>query len=161
MNRTLGTGPARIACSNSLTREEGEPPYTATSQPALPSAERPFFGSAADVWAACRDLQTEDREHAVVLFLDVRHRLLGSRWTAAIGTVTGVEMGTREVYREALLRGAVSLILAHNHPSGDPTPSRQDIEITRRFREAGDLIGVRLLDHIVIGADGFVSMMAT
>jgi hypothetical protein len=154
------TRPELAAKAAEPAREETSPDYVAVSQvkPVDPELERKFFGNAADIWTACRDIEKEDREHFVVFFLDVRHRLMGQRWTAAIGTAVGVECGPREVYREALLRGAVGVIIAHNHPSGDPTPSRQDIEITRRFRGAAEMLGLNILDHIVVGDCSFVSL---
>ena len=67
-------------------------------------------------------------------------------------------MRPREIFRQALLVGAPALILYHNHPSGDPTPSHEDVQITRQVAEAGDLLGVRVLDHLVLGAEGFASL---
>ena len=73
------------------------------------------------------------------------------------GTVTGSMVTPREIYMEALRRHAVSLILIHNHPSGDPTPSPDDVQITTRIYQAGELIGIHLLDHIVIGDQKYCS----
>jgi DNA repair protein RadC len=73
------------------------------------------------------------------------------------GNVNSSVLGTREVFQKALLANAVSIILMHNHPSGDPTPSRQDIEVTKKVAEAGNLIGIELLDHIIIG-DSYTSL---
>ncbi|HET6420983.1 MAG TPA: JAB domain-containing protein, partial [Geobacteraceae bacterium] len=66
----------------------------------------------------------------------------------------------REVFSPAVRESAAAVILVHNHPSGDPEPSREDVEITRRLREAGELMGVRVLDHIIIGDGSFVSFAA-
>jgi DNA repair protein RadC len=66
-------------------------------------------------------------------------------------------LGAREVFQKALLANAVSIILMHNHPSGDPTPSRQDIEVTKKIADAGNLIGIELLDHIIVG-DSYTSL---
>lgn len=74
------------------------------------------------------------------------------------GNVNSAIVGTREVYQKALLTNAVNIILMHNHPSGDPTPSKEDIQITERLSEAGKILGVTLMDHLVIGRDGFVSL---
>ena len=67
------------------------------------------------------------------------------------GNVNSSIVGTREIFQKALLANAVSIILMHNHPSGDPSPSREDIEVTRRIVEAGKIIGIQVLDHIIIG----------
>ena len=64
----------------------------------------------------------------------------------------------REIFIEAVRHHAVSLVLVHNHPSGDPAPSREDLSITRRVKEAGELIGIRLLDHIIIGDNSYISL---
>ena len=64
----------------------------------------------------------------------------------------------REIFKEALKHGCASLIVVHNHPSGDPTPSTQDISLTKRLMEIGELMGIELLDHLVIGTDGYISM---
>jgi DNA repair protein RadC len=104
-----------------------------------------------------RDMADLDREHFVVLHLDVRNRVMRKE-TVAIGCLTGVEVHPREVFKNAILGSAASLILAHNHPSGDPSPSQQDIELTGRLVQAGTLPGIAILDHIVIGREGFVSL---
>ena len=98
-----------------------------------------------------------DREHAVALLLDTKHRAL-TLSTVSIGTIDHTFLNPREVYRDALLGNASALVIAHNHPSGDPTPSRDDIAITRQLVDAGDLIGVALLDHIIIGREQWVSL---
>ena len=74
------------------------------------------------------------------------------------GTVNSAVISPRELFVEALQKNAVSIVLLHNHPSGDPTPSKEDVLITRRIQEAGRLIGVELLDHIVIGDNCYVSL---
>jgi len=75
-----------------------------------------------------------------------------------MGTLTGSPAHPREVFREALLHRSAKLIVCHNHPSGDPTPSKDDVALTARLVEAGDLIGVPLLDHIIIGDGRYVSL---
>lgn len=74
------------------------------------------------------------------------------------GNVNSSIVGVREVFQKALLANAVSIIFIHNHPSGDPKPSREDIAITKKLVDAGDLLGVQVLDHIVIGRPGYVSL---
>lgn len=92
-----------------------------------------------------------DREQFAVLALDARHRPLGWRITS-IGTLTAALVHPREVFRPALVLGAAAVVVVHNHPSGDPTPSAEDERLTARLIAAGRLLGVELLDHVVVGA---------
>ena len=98
----------------------------------------------------------ENRERVHVLLLDARRRLLGER-CVSIGSLMGSLVHPREVFRAAIRRSAASLILVHNHPSGDPTPSAEDHQVTVRIHEAGLLVGIRLLDHVVVAHEGFRS----
>jgi DNA repair protein RadC len=116
------------------------------------------IGSAADVWT---HLQARLSRCAVeefwALALDVRHRVL---WEACLarGSLTGVEVHPRDVFRPLIRGGAASVIFCHNHPSGDPSPSRQDLDLTVRLRDVGELCGIAVLDHVVVGTDGFTSL---
>ena len=101
-------------------------------------------------------LRHEEQEVLIVMMLDGRNHLLGEQ-TISKGTVGATLVTPREVFVEALKYHAVSLILIHNHPSGDPTPSECDREITERIYKAGELLGIRLLDHIVSGDQNYVS----
>lgn len=74
------------------------------------------------------------------------------------GNVNSSVVGTREVFQKALLANAVSVVFIHNHPSGDSTPSREDVKVTERLKEAGTILGIDVLDHIVIGRPGFTSL---
>lgn len=74
------------------------------------------------------------------------------------GTVNASVVSPREIFIEAVKYHAVSLVLVHNHPSGDPSPSREDISLTKRVKEAGELLGIRLLDHIIIGDNSYISL---
>ena len=98
-----------------------------------------------------------DRERCVALFLDTKHRLLEMA-TVSIGSIDHTFMSPREVFRDALLANASAVVLAHNHPSGDPEPSRDDESITRRLVSAGELLGVTVLDHLVTGGTRWVSL---
>ena len=101
-------------------------------------------------------LRHEAQEMLIVMLLDGRNHLLGEQ-TISKGTAGATLITPREVFVEALKFHAVSLILVHNHPSGDPSPSECDVEITERIYRSGELIGVKLLDHIVIGDQKSVS----
>lgn len=98
-----------------------------------------------------------DRERCLALLLDTKHRLL-DRVTVSIGSIDHTFMAPREVFRDALRANASAIVLAHNHPSGDPEPSRDDEAITRRLVAAGELIGVTVLDHLVTGGSRWVSL---
>lgn len=98
-------------------------------------------------------LEDRDRETVAVLLLDAKHRPLGVSIVAQ-GTLTGCQVHPREVFKAAVLANAQALILAHNHPSGDCRPSREDEALFARLRQAGQLLGIEVLDHLVIGADG-------
>ena len=102
-------------------------------------------------------LAGRDREHCLLVNLDVKHRLLAVA-TVSVGTVDHTFMGPREIFREALLAGASAVFLAHNHPSGDPTPSADDRQVTRRLAQAGATLGVEVLDHLVVGDPEWVSL---
>ena len=95
------------------------------------------------------DIRLADREIFVVLHLDVRNRIVAHEITS-IGSQTASLVHPREVFKSAILKGACSIILAHNHPSGDPSPSKDDVDLTHRLVEAGRLIGIDVLDHIII-----------
>lgn len=102
-------------------------------------------------------LEAQDREHCVTLNLDTKHRLIAAT-TVSIGSVDHTFMSPREVFRDALLHGASAVVIAHNHPSGDASPSRDDELITRRLGGAGDLVGIEVLDHLVIGHQRWTSL---
>jgi len=97
-----------------------------------------------------------DREHFCALLLNTKHQVLAKE-TVSIGTLNSSMVHPRELFKFAVKRSAAALILVHNHPSGDPTPSREDREITMRLREAGAIIGIEVLDHIIIGDNKFAS----
>lgn len=91
------------------------------------------------------------------LVLDVRHELLAHE-TVAVGTLTTAPVHPREVFRPALRRAGAAVIVAHNHPSGDPEPSAEDLAVTRRLVDAGKVLGIPLLDHVVLGDTRWVSL---
>lgn len=99
-------------------------------------------------------------ESFVVIMLDVKGNPLGWHEVSS-GTQTESLVHPREVFMPSVREGAVSIIVAHNHPSGDATPSKQDFGVTERLRDAGKLLGIKLLDHIVIGHNSHTSIMET
>lgn len=126
-----------------LVREDGPEPE------ALP------FTNAQGVGAyLCRAGHSErDREAFVVLLLDVKHRIIAEE-VISIGILDGALIHPREVFKAAIAASAAAVIVAHNHPSGDPHPSGADREVTARLRKAGELLGIPLLDHVIVGSTG-------
>ena len=102
-------------------------------------------------------LQTRDREVFAALFLDNQHRILAYE-ELFLGTLSAATVYPRDVVKRALHHNAAALMLVHNHPSGYPEPSRTDIEITQRLQSALALVDIRTLDHLVVGAEGVVSL---
>jgi DNA repair protein RadC len=114
-------------------------------------------GSAIDAAQHVRGLLRDGtREEFHLLLLDARHRLLGSR-LISVGTLQQSLVHPREVFRTAIRIGAAAVVVAHNHPSGDPEPSPEDRAVTERLRQVGDLVGILLLDHLVLGSGEFWS----
>jgi DNA repair protein RadC len=103
------------------------------------------------------DMRFLSQEHFVCLYLNTKNQVLHKQ-TIFIGSLNASIVHPREVFREALKRSAASIICLHNHPSGDPAPSREDIEVTKRLVECGKMIGIDVLDHLIIGENKFVSL---
>ncbi|MBY0051960.1 JAB domain-containing protein [Brevibacillus agri] len=98
-------------------------------------------------------LQETDREQFFLLCLNTKNEPTALH-TVSIGSLDASIVHPREVYKVAILSNAASVIVAHNHPSGDPTPSKEDIQVTRKLQEAGELLGITLLDHVIVGTEG-------
>lgn len=119
--------------------------------------ERPSIRGPRDAAAmVMEEMRHLDREHFCALLLNTKHQVL-ARETISIGTLNSSIVHPRELFKAAIKRSASAVILVHNHPSGDPAPSREDREITRRIQDAGSIIGIEVLDHIVIGDNKFIS----
>lgn len=103
------------------------------------------------------DMRFLSQEHFVCLYLNTKNQVLHKK-TIFIGSLNASIVHPREVFKEALRRSAASVICIHNHPSGDPAPSREDIEVTKRLAESGKILGIELLDHVIIGENKFVSL---
>lgn len=110
-----------------------------------------------DVTLVIEDLRNLDKEHFVVLYLNTKNRVIG-RETISVGSLNAAIVHPREVFKAAIRRGAASIIASHNHPSGDSSPSPEDIQLTSRLVEAGNVIGIELLDHVIIGSTGHTSL---
>ena len=98
-----------------------------------------------------------DREHFSILLLNSRNQVMG-REVVSVGSLDASIVHPREIFKNPIKRSAASIVLVHNHPSGDPTPSDDDLEVTKRIVEAGRLLGIHVLDHVVIARSSFVSM---
>lgn len=103
------------------------------------------------------DLRYLQKEHFVCLFLNTKNHVVGQE-TLSMGSLNASIVHPREIFRAAIKRSSASIVCAHNHPSGDPTPSPEDIQMTKRLVQAGDIIGIEVLDHVVIGDQKFVSL---
>jgi DNA repair protein RadC len=130
----------------------------------ITSSDRPFLGTARGPAQAARLARTliprDGREHFGMFFLNNNLDVLGYH-ELAIGTLDRCLLSPREVYGAALrVLGTASIILVHNHPSGNPEPSRHDIALTRRLAKAGAILDIELADHVILGDPGYVSLTA-
>lgn len=115
------------------------------------------FTSPQQIFEIFQDLRLETKEHFITLHLDGKNRILCID-RVSVGSLNQSIVHPREVFKSAVYSSAAAIILVHNHPSLDPAPSREDIEITRRLKECGELLGIKLLDHIIVG-DSYVSFV--
>ena len=109
-----------------------------------------------DVVAQLTDLRHNKKEHFIALYLNARNQLVHKE-TISMGTLNANLVHPREVFEPALKYSATGIMVAHNHPSGDPKPSEDDLEITKRLAEAGKMMGVELLDHVIIATNNHFS----
>lgn len=110
-----------------------------------------------DVWENCQDIRDHKKEHFVVFFLDTRNQQI-QREIISIGTLNANLVHPREVFEPAILHNAAQIIVCHNHPSGNPEPSDEDLAITRRLQEAGKILGIEVLDHVIVTKTTFLSI---
>lgn len=111
----------------------------------------------ADVLPLIRHYAFQTREHFVSVMLNTRHLPIGVE-VVSVGSISASIVHPREVFRPAISMAAASLILAHNHPSGDPSPSEEDLDITQRLRRVGEMVGIEVLDHLILGQGNPFSM---
>lgn len=109
------------------------------------------------VTIAKRFLEGVDREHFVVMCLDTKNKVAALN-TVSIGSLNSCHVHPREVFKVAILSNSAAVILVHNHPSGDPLPSREDLEVTERLQEAGKILGIEVFDHVIIGEGRYSSL---
>ncbi len=113
--------------------------------------------SVKDIWNLCADFRSSKKEHIVAFYLDTQQRLIERR-IISVGTLDTSLLHPRDVFEPALQLAAAGVVLAHNHPSGSLEPSDEDIAITKRVADAGDLLGITLVNHIVVSTGGYKVM---
>ena len=109
-----------------------------------------------DIWKELKDIRDHKKEHFVIFFLDSRNQEI-KREIISIGSLNANLVHPREVFEPAVKNLAAQVILAHNHPSGDPEPSEDDLELNKRLVEAGKILGIAVMDHIVVSKSGYFS----
>jgi len=109
-----------------------------------------------DVWNELKDLRNHKKEHFVIFYLDTRNQEI-KREIISIGSLNANLVHPREVFEPAVRNSAAQIILAHNHPSADPNPSKEDFEVTQRLVKAGKILGIEVIDHIIVTKNGFIS----
>ncbi|MEK7817622.1 MAG: DNA repair protein RadC [Actinomycetota bacterium] len=121
-----------------------------------PGDGRRRIRSPADACQSAAGIRSEKKEHFITLYLDARNVIIHEE-TVSIGSLNANIVHPREVFRPAISRAAAALVLIHNHPSGDVTPSREDMNLTSRLVEAGRLLGIEVLDHIIVSPSRYLS----
>lgn len=148
---TLGDDVAQIPASEPRTRAACKPVRGSIQVCNVsPPPKGPAVASATDICnlEVIRNLGKADREHFVALHLNVRNKVIASE-VVSVGSLSGVEVHPREVFKSALVNNASRIAFVHNHPSGDTSPSSQDLALTDRLRQIGGLLGIAVLDHII------------
>lgn len=117
----------------------------------------PQIDSADDILKMISYIKDRKREYFIALYLNARQQLIKT-YTVSIGSIDASIAHPREVYEPAISCHASHIIVAHNHPSGDPNPSHADILLTKRLQQAGEILGIKMIDHIIIASKGYLSM---
>jgi len=123
--------------------KEGEIQYNCSSPNDVVSMAKKYIGE-------------EDRENMIVVLLSTKNDIIGVH-TVSIGTINATIVHPREIFKSAILSNAVSIIIIHNHPSGNPSPSMEDMEITKKIKEAGEVMSIPLIDHVIISFNNHFS----
>jgi len=113
--------------------------------------------SALDVYQYLEEFKNQDREHFIVLGLNTKNKVI-YRDIVSIGILDSAILHPREVFKSAVMKSAHKIIVAHNHPSGDASPSKEDLEIFTKLKEVGEILGIGVLDCVIIGNDGYYSL---
>ena len=144
-----GVGPAK-ACTIKAALELSKRAFT-IDQDTLPTIH-----NSRDVADAVVDIRKLKREHFVVLYLNARNQLIHKE-VVSLGTLNANIVHPREVFQPAVIHSAASIILVHNHPSGDTTPSNDDVQLTKRMIKAGEMMGIDVVDHVIVSERSFLS----
>jgi len=147
LNEISGLGPAK-ACEIIACFELGKR--------LLKDKKAQIYLTPKEIWEELRDLRNHKKEHFVIFYLDSRNQEI-KREIISIGSLNVNLVHPREVFEPAVRNLTAQIILAHNHPSGDPTPSEDDLEITKRLIETGKILGIEVIDHIIVAKDNFFS----
>jgi len=137
---------------------EDQPTYTISMVARRRRPQPPSIKTPDDVYKLMRRrMNGFDREHFYSLLLNTKNVVITIE-LISIGSLNASIVHPREILKPAIANSAASIVLVHNHPTGDPAPSREDVEFTRRFAKCGELIGIQLLDHVIIGSESFASL---
>jgi DNA repair protein RadC len=147
LKKILGLGPAK-ACEIIACFELGKR--------LLKDKKAQIFLTPKEIWEELKDLKNHKKEHFVIFYLDSRNQEI-KRETISIGSLNANLVHPREVFEPAIRNLAAQIIVAHNHPSGDTTPSEDDLEITKRLIESGKILGIEVIDHIIVAKNDFFS----
>jgi DNA repair protein RadC len=154
LTQTRGIGPAKAAQIKAALELSKRLEIDVDEKP------KPVLKSPEDVAAAVRSqLKGKKKEHFLVICLDTRNRLINCK-QVSIGSLDTSIVHPREVFKEAVSSSAASVIFVHNHPSGDPEPSKEDVELTKRLAKAGEIVGIDVLDHIIVCDKSYLSLKA-
>jgi DNA repair protein RadC len=148
LKKTFGLGPAKAA-EIMATFE--------LSRRFLKDKKAELILSPKDIWESLRDVRDNKKEHFVVFYLDARNQEI-CREIISVGILNANLVHPREVFEPAILKSAAQIIVAHNHPSGDPSPSGDDLEVTKRLMEAGKILGIEVSDHVIVAKNAFLSL---
>lgn len=117
----------------------------------------PAIACPTDILPHLTQIKDQPKENFVVLYLNARNQLMHQE-VISVGSLSASIVHPREVFRPGIERGAASIVLGHNHPSRDVTPSREDLDLTRRLRDAGQLLGIEVLDHVIVAEADYLSL---
>jgi len=110
-----------------------------------------------DIWREMKEIRGNKKEYLVIFYLDVRNQVIRKE-IISIGSLNSSLIHPREVFEPAVSHLAAQIIISHNHPSGDPSPSEEDIEVTKRLIQVGEILGIEIIDHVIVTEKEFFSM---
>jgi DNA repair protein RadC len=149
LQKIKGIGPAKASQITSI--------FALAKRCSLKAKEKTPVKTAQDVYEYAKEiLGGKDREHILILYLDSKNRI-NKHETISMGTLNSSLIHPREVFKTAIKENTSAIIITHNHPSGDPSPSKDDREITKELRNAGELLEIQVIDHVIIGKDTYYS----